>query len=64
MDKERLFLGMKESFRNNYFIGAIVFLVSFSVYFITLCPTVYWGDSGGIDNSCLYFRFKNKEIFL
>src|SRR3989339_281858 len=28
--------------------ACVVFFISFAVYFITLCPTVYTGDSGGL----------------
>lgn len=28
------------------YLGVLVFLISFTVYLLTLCPTVYVGDSG------------------
>ena len=37
---------MKQFVKSNYLTGLLVFVISFIVYLFTLCPTVYWGDSG------------------
>jgi hypothetical protein len=31
--------------RKNTIIGGAIFIVIFSVYFLTMCPTIYWEDS-------------------
>jgi hypothetical protein len=36
----------KKSRYRDFFFSFIAFLVPFIVYFLTLCPTVYWQDSG------------------
>ena len=33
-------------------IGTVLFLLTFSVYNLTLCPTVYWYDSGELISAC------------
>ncbi|MFQ6091242.1 MAG: protein O-mannosyl-transferase family [bacterium] len=33
-------------------IGALLFLLTFGVYNLTLCPTVYWYDSGELISAC------------
>jgi hypothetical protein len=35
----------KLSTRRNIIIGGTIFIVSFGVYVLTLCPTIYWEDS-------------------
>ena len=38
--------------RNTLLIGLLLFLLTFSVYNLTLCPTVYWYDSGELISAC------------
>ena len=37
---------IKQILKHNYLLGILTFLISFLIYFRTLCPTVFWGDSG------------------
>lgn len=41
-----------EEIKRRYLIGIFLFTISFGVYLKTLCPTVYWGDSGELITVC------------
>ena len=38
--------------RNTILTGALLFLLTFTIYNLTLCPTVYWYDSGELISAC------------
>ena len=41
-----------EEAKRRYLIGIFLFILSFSLYLKTLCPTVYWRDSGELITVC------------
>ena len=38
--------------RKSILIGMLLFILSFSTYVLTLCPTVSWYDSGELISAC------------